>query len=440
MTSVVQGMGVVYGHCENNFIWRNPNSRSMFQTTGLIVETNDKKYVVTTRNYLIGCSDIFIYLTDEEDNMSRYDLQIVSHSIEHNTIILEADAALPAFNVSLTVAKKKHYLIKNDIRFESETNFVSDIVQVKCVAKEMCSYSYTPDVFLYKYRLDIAKKISMDGILGSVIVSSSGKIIGMVIKSIDDIVLVLPYRIIQQFVNTCDQNNYWVDLPFTYTANDVVRINEKTFVKSVTGNKILKQDDIIQKIDDYDINIKDDRIWIRDEIYQKDIHVEYYMNLHNVDTVHELTILRKEKTLKIAFYCQKSLTSPMISNVSLHQPIIPIPFINYHDAIIVQLTHELIDIMFRNKKIVSNAAIDKILNGNETDNCLMIIDCLNSNLNKKFKFPKFKKNKQIINAPIILKVNDQTITDLDELKLLLEYQETVTITYDINSQTKSIEL
>ena len=47
-------IGVIYGYNHNDFCWKSIDNRKVYCTTGLIINYNGLKYVITTRSKLIS--------------------------------------------------------------------------------------------------------------------------------------------------------------------------------------------------------------------------------------------------------------------------------------------------------------------------------------------------------------------------------------------------
>ena len=77
-----------------------------------------------------------------------------------------------------------------------------------------------------------------------------------------------------------------------------------------------------------------------------------------------------------------------LTNQSFYKPTNMIPYVNLKKLIIVQLTHELLDIFFLKKMEPTNHILKKYINGSLDikNKIFIIIDCLDDNLLKNINF------------------------------------------------------
>jgi hypothetical protein len=463
---------VIYGNNTNDFTWREIELRSIYQTSGLIVDYHDKKYVITTRQRLISCKNIVMYhsyFCGKEEPVMRNDLQIIFQSIELNIIVLvtkncdELDLTMgeiisghfnpknicPSYDITQDVfvvptKKSIYHTIRMEMDLVSETiNYHVHIYDVKFIKSMIYDKSYVPDTYMYKFgfknsdNVDSAKPGSktdhkLIGICGAIIFNKKHQLVGTITKCESKYLYVLPLKalmkIFNDFLEYLNKPSEYIgslSVPFNYQINKSnCEIIQNILVCTNNGNKFLKKDDIIISIAGNPIEIMNENIMIYDNIYKNRIPLDMFVRLNfNKQTPINMVVKRKKKLLNMNIFgvCQNEIMT--LTNVSHYHPINSIPYVNFNGIIIVQLTHELLDITMFNKKIILNSIISKYFDdGDDNYNILLIIDCLDDTIAKKYNFPQFENTdeKQIIICPFITMVNEKIISSLPEFENIIQ--------------------
>lgn len=447
---------VVYGYNPHDFGWKNKTTRSVYHTCGLIVDYEGKKYVVTTRTKLVSCQNIVMYHCYFERNepILKNDLKILFQSIEYNIIILGTkghdelvlsaseilnDAEYPKTvcpSVDILSTKcikpnKKaiYHTLKTDIDLESKTiKYDVHIYEAKFIGSLVYDQSYLPDNFMYRFRI-VDNNSSLVGIYGSPIFNRNHELVGTVSKTEKDYLYVLPTKafkkVVMDFVTFRQHPKDYqgpLTLPFTYEISGNNALIDGTFdILTTDGPMALQKDDKIISIGSDNMLIKDN-ISIFDPDYKEYIPLDIYLRLNLIKGVPiNLVILRKKKILNFHAIGTKMDNILELTNVPHFNPRLSIPFININGLIIVQLTQELIDTTMYHKITIRNKIVDEFLENSVLErDCLLIIDCLNNELTKKYILPKLTLNKQeTIACPYILAVNGNEIRTLAELETVL---------------------
>jgi hypothetical protein len=458
---------VIYGSNANDFDWRDIDSRSIYQTSGLIVESNGKKFVVTTRQKLISCKNIVMYhcyFCGIEEPIMRNDLQIIFHSIEFNIILLvtknrdELDLtqseiisgyfdpknSCPSYDITKNIyivptVKSHYYTIRMEMNLESEIiNYHVHIYDVKFSKSMTYNKSYVPDVYMYEFILKNSNS-KLIGICGAIIYNKKHQLIGIITRCESKCFYVLPLRALikifndfLEHINKPNQYNGLLSVPFNYQINNELNceIAQNIIVCAKNGNKLLKKNDIIISVAGHQIEIINKCVIIYDNIYKDNIPLNMFICLNfNKQKPIDITIKRKGKILKLNIFAVSQNEFMPITNVSHYFPTNCIPHINFNGIIIVQLTHELLDITMFNKIILQNNVISKYFD-DEEDNykVLLIIDCLDDTIAKKYNLPQFQNigEKQIIICPFIITINEKIISSLSEFANIIHTSSTKT--------------
>lgn len=450
-------IAVIYGYNQHELAWKDIDTRSIYHTSGIIVNYNEKKFIITTRSRLISCQNIVMYhcYFNDEEPIMKNNLEILFQSIEyniiilgtkgHNELILSASENLYGSNInndicpSIDINKLKyikpskrtvyHTIIMN-IDLESRTiKYNTDIYDVKYQESIIYDRSYIPDNFMYQFKID-SVDANLIGICGSPIFNRNHELVGIITKTENKNLYVLPTKALNKIIR--DFNMFYncpmdylgpLTIPFTYDIiKNIALIEDTCNILTIDGITTLNTNDKIISIGLHDMIIKDDMIKIYDPDYKEYIPLEIYLNInleHNIPI--NLSVMRKKKILNINVIGTKMDNILLLTDESYYHPKFLIPYINYNDLIIVQLTQELIDVMTYHKAILRNKIIDDFMeNSNLQKNCLLILDCLNDNLSKKHILTKLTlKERQVIACPYIISINGDDVKTLAKLESIL---------------------
>lgn len=457
----------IYGYNSNDFSWIDVNSRSVYHTTGIIANYNDKKYVITMREKIISCKHIVMYHSYFHtcEPVMRNDLYVIFHSIEYNIVIL-ASVGSEQFDLSMSEnisgnydpiaicpshdmlnnlfvvpTKRSHYYtVKMGMDLESSIiNFCVDIFDVKFVSSFIHDESYVPNNLMYKFTLknNNSNKTKLVGICGSVIFNKKNQLIGLITKCKNKMFYVLPrfalIKIFNDFIQYYDIPNEYtglINLPFDYyiTKNKKVKFYSTSIIYSNSFvNKINKNDEIVT-ICDSNIVVNNNEVYIYDNVYKENVPLDIFIKLHyNKMSPIKLQIRRRNKIIDIDFYGISDTNPLVLTNRSYFYPSNFIPHININGIIMIQLTHEFLDISICNKIYIKNFLVDKYIEGTGNDtifNMVLIIDCLNDDFVNKYNLPKIEpKKEQTIICPIVTKFNGENIFSLSELDAIIQKNE-----------------
>ncbi|XWV26212.1 hypothetical protein QJ857_gp0864 [Tupanvirus soda lake] len=449
---------VVYGYNSNDFTWRNLDLRSVYHTTGLVIKYQNKKYIVTTRQRLISCKNIVMYhcYFRGTEPVMRNDLQIMFQSIEYNIVILgtkecdEFDLTMseiiygdydpknicPSYDITkskyVVPTKRSHFnTVRMDMDLESDTiNYQAHIYDVKFVESFIYDTSYVPNNYMYKFIFKNEPDSKLYGICGAIIFNKKHQLVGMVSMCEENELFVLPTKALIKIVNDFfrfknNPNQYSgiTTLPFNYKINsDCVEITNTNIVISNTGKKLVKKNDKLISIGNFDIEINTDAL-VYDIDFKESIPLEIFVALNfDCDKPFDVILQRKKKIINISLYGMPVKDYLPLTNQSYYYPINSIPYVNLNGIIFVQLTHELLDITVYRNVILSNNLLDKYF-ADENDNFkkILIIDCLNHEIAEKYKLPQLLpiSEKQILKCPFVTTINGKETTNLVELENII---------------------
>jgi len=217
-----------------------------------------------------------------------------------------------------------------------------------------------------------------------------------------------------------NQYNGLMYLPFDYyvTKKKSMRIKKSCVViASSTIQNINKNDEIIS-IAGHDIDVSDN-VYILDTNYKESIPLDIFIRLYfNSMTPINLVFNHHKKIINVDIYGVPEHKSLVLSNRSYYNPSHYMPHIDINGVIIVQLTHELLDLTIINKIYIKNSVIDKYFENIDdvNPNIILIIDCLSDVTAKKYDLPQIFLEKQTILCPIVTMINNKIISTLVELE------------------------
>lgn len=408
----------ICGYNNNEFIWKETScdSSAIYQTTGIIIAWEGKKYIVTIREYLVSCNYIVMYRYAEDGTVVKNNLQICFQSLEYNILILGTEEPL-----DLSIDLKSTKLIAPTKRSGYQATLVKmresyyiDTYDVKFVKSTIYNKSYLPDKYMYKFMITGCKDLF--GSCGAPILNKKRVLIGMILKSDDGKLLVLPTKAIQRVV---DDFVSFIHRPLSYESLLKLPITLQTKKSKV---RLLEQKASLISVDHNDISVVDDIIMIYDKDYNQQIPLDIYLNLSlKQDNAIILVIEKKKVQTELSLFpVPYSFPYFPLSKQARFDPCQTIPYINLRGIIIVEMTHEVRDIMMRNKKTIKNHIMENL--GEETSPHLLIIDCLDTNLRKKYKLPNLiPGKKQILKCPVILTVNERIATTLSDVNIPAQY-------------------
>ncbi|AYV85397.1 MAG: hypothetical protein Satyrvirus14_13 [Satyrvirus sp.] len=474
----------IYGYNSNDIPWQICDNRSVYHTTGLIIKHDDKKYIVTTRNKLVGCKNIVMYHTyfNGIDPVMRNDLHILFQSIEFNIIILgtvdknefdigesevvrgdyDPKFSCPSYSIldnifTIPTKRSQYHIIRMGADLESNIfDYKVDIRDVKFKKLFIDDKTFLPRNYMYKFIMDMdsrTDKKNLFGICGSIIFNKKHKLLGMVSKKKSDKIYVIPTKNLAKvafdfvtYIVKHDEYNGLLTLPFideitstgiiksdhefaspkTFVSENYIRNSEYNLSKieqqlfsvqlgaSNSNQKILKGDKLIS-VNGKNLIFDGDEILIYDDDYKINIPIDIYVKLNATNNI---SISRSNKILQLCITCTPINNFPL-TNQPYFFPNCSIPFINLEGIIIVQLTHELLDITMSNKIVLDNNIINDLKEDNYgktmPKKIFIVIDCLNKMLSDKYNLPRIVVNKnQTTQCPIVVSINGQQLIYLDD--------------------------
>lgn len=487
----------IYGYNENNFRWMPNSGRSVYHTSGLIIEHNNKKYIVTTRAKLISCKNIVMYhsyfIDSDTVPVMRNDLQILFQYIDFNIIILgtknynelnldvseilfgnyNPKIVSPSYNIMknifVTPTKRSHYHVaRMSMNLESDTiQYNVHIHDVKFNKSVVYDKTFLPESYMYKFNLknnessleesmiipqgelsvpktgvlqEESSEINLDGICGAIVFNKKHQLVGLISKTEKSKkeglhnnklkIYVIPTKIIIKividFVKNLDKPDEYhglmtLPLNLKISKTNTIKIDHNVVINTIECKKTLKINDDLISINGNPINNDNDCISVFDEDLNENIPFDIYTKLNGIDYVN-LVLRRNKKLIDIDVLNNLyHVTNLPLTNLTYFHPLDPIPYINISGIIVVQLTHELLDLTMSNGIALKNKIINDIFEDlSELPNSvLLIIDCLSSVLAGTYKLPQIILN-PIINCPIITTINGIDVFTLDNIKQVLQ--------------------
>jgi hypothetical protein len=480
----------IYGYNSNEFPWKNIDNRTVYQSNGIIVEFNSKKFVITTRSRMIYCKNIVMYynLFDETDTVIRNNLHILFQSIEFNLVILgtvdmtELDlqkGEIISGNVFSNLTVKPHnfestyiaptmrsnyHVVRMDMDLDSDKiNYNVHIYDAKFKGMFIENESFLPSNLFYKFGLINNKKTKIPGLNGAIVFNKKQKLIGMImISKSQNISYVLPTKAIHkifmdfyEFFSVPDHNNSGfgsktgtpdhnnsgfgsktgtpdnykglITIPFEYviTTNSNIKIINKLSLETPNGKKIIKSKDKLISIDHQPVLIDNDVPSVLDLGLKHQIPIDIYLRWNfNQTNIINIELMRNGKLIMMDVFgvplnqCIFPLTSQPSFNPKT------INYVNLNGIIIVQLTHEILDIIIMNKMDITNDIIEgmiDITNNNSYEKYFIIIDCIDTSLANKHGLPCLKINdNKTIKCPLVMMIDNNKINSLNEIQQMID--------------------
>lgn len=449
----------IFGHNANDFAWKESTNSTTYQTSGLIINCHDKKYVITTRSRLTGCKNIIMFHSyfDEKDTIMRNNLHILFQSIEYNIIILgtlgknELDLALSELvsgggngvqlvdqsykilvdKVPVMPTRRSHYYtIRFDVSLDSDKiTYKTHIYDVKFIKSLIYNNTFLPENCMFEFNL-LNTKHKLYGISGAVIFNKKKILVGMVTKTESNNLYILPTTVLKKIVSDFTE---FMDKPLEYAGPLMLPFKLRTGKKMEAKIKELLQTDTelekndkLVSIDGKELIFNDDNIFVIDNDYKNPIPIDLYIrfNFKQNSTI-PVTIMRKKKLIStnIQPIPLRNTIFPLTTQPD-YNPLNPIPFVNIKNCIIVEFTHELLDIMAFNKIEIVNDVITDFFDNfiNKPVKHFFIIDCLDKLAAKKYNLPQLvpgKKHK--VNCPVLISINNEKITNLSDIEKIPTY-------------------
>lgn len=448
----------IYGYNINDFSWLKISNNKIVHTCGFVMVYENKKYVITTRSRLSSCKNIIMYYTSLDDrNIFKNELHILFQSIEFNIIILGSinRDCLDLMTSEIIFGKNN----KNDINafiFENNFNdftyfkpdrityhinitnlkiknskysYHNNIYKVTYIESIIYDDTYLPPNYFYKFKINLKKNIT--GICGTIIINEMKEMIGMSSIYKNRELFVLPikslYKILSDFVH--HRNNpkeYYglLTLPLNLKSNkdhdNFIAINCSDIeLKTINGIKKIKKDDEIIKIDNKELLVDSMNIMILDKEYNINLLFDIYLRLNLKNNIPmDITIMRKNKIINYKIFGEylNNYIFP-ITNQPYFNPHDIIPYIKLKNLIIVELTHELLDICFLYMKEIKNDHINSFIGDNDNgfQQHLLIIDCLDKKYVKEFNLPSLDFNRSHNNILSLFSINNKNVTTLNDI-------------------------
>ena len=441
------------------------NKDEIFQQSCAIIEHNGNKYVCSTRSSIIRCKKIIlIYGTDS--NIYQNELCVIFQSIETNIVILGtighpklklelstvikknkdniSTVSFPEINpITITDkftnprAKKNYYGGMVDIDIENDI-YNQNIYKFVYIKSNITDHVYLPSIWVYEFELAKKNKSDLSGLCGSLISTPKKKIIGIVTSASLNTCIVLPTRHLYKIVSMCfDQSDFCRSLRLPIGCS--IKKNKKKSDLVVDWSLIpeIKSRDKIISVDNKEISVDQSGALIYDEKYKEYIPLDIYLRL-NLNPYSMMNIALKRNKKNISYDLRDPIEDHMLklTDQADFVPTDLIPFYNLKGLIIVQFTHELIDIFAFNKIKLNNRIVDKFMDSvddKRIDKLFVVSD-----ISKKKKI-QIKLHKSIeydtLDCFELCTINGTGVSILSDIKPLVKTKENVIVVSLIDELT-----
>ena len=427
---------VLYGHNKKDFPWKDCEDHGEISVNGLIVKINDKQYVISVRSELIGCENIFMFhcYFIAPNIILCNDVHIIFQSADYNIVILgtkhcdhldlsmskiifgqiKGDYICPFYNIlsdnkytiPITFTNYKTAKLSTKI-INNVTHFYVNLFAVKSDGPETFNVTFADSTYMYKF-IQKGKSVIPNNLNGCVIYNDNYKMVGMVTGSFDKEFYVLPLKTLQKVAILFSN---FVEKPNTFLGSPVLFMKENNFVvMTPEGPYKFKNMDGLIAVNENNITIINDKLHIFDPDFRDAIRLEIFI-FQNFPI--RLTFKRGNKlqTIDVIGWKKEHIVIP-VSDMPFFYPKQVIPHVNIRGIIVAQLTNELFSLVTDFDKLIEDENID--------GGMLMIIDCLDNDVAKKYKLPRIKKGKQPKREVIFLfEVNGRRIKRLGKLRKIM---------------------
>jgi len=416
-----------------------------FTLSGSIFKYNNKNYIMTSRFGTVGNKEILVFhylLKGKTQLLYVNKCYVVYQNMEFNISIL-ATVDCEFFNINMSMLLlKNNKLEKIEINDALEINekifeINERIMYSECTSETKCKV-INLIVILNKYKLiendvkyigkhidgnyfhvfDVAdKQISF---FSPIINKKNKMIIGFTLSSIENnLKIVMPIQTIVNMIKLLIENKnlklYTFPIPLTIDKNNEIVSSECSVLTHKTS-LCLPANLHIKKINDFEVKNIKNTIMIFDEKYFDYIPLEIFINSNfsagNVLTVSFVELPQLNVNVVPVHVCTTTQKS--------FKPSGCIEYYNFMGIYITLITEEFINLLKNTNVTVKNKNINDYMNG-ETKiivNEVVIVDCDNSELQKKYNLPILKEN-GIVEFPVIKKINKIAINGLTEISKIV---------------------
>lgn len=415
--------GVKYKPCS----WKDSNETIRPHASGLIFRNSNKHYVLTTRDEFIFCQTLYVYYNIRKQE-GLQEVKIVFQSAEFNLVVLELNN-IPDVGVSLMDLKSSNPLKLSTnstyrcmsskyINEEFKTTFLEVKYEKLVITPETSSMVCPMDTIHYIFSIKKQEGIT-SSIIGSIIVSDIERIVGMVntynIKK--DHLVVTPIKILNKvftdFIKFQEKPNEYrglQQLEFKYhiedSKDDDDKIKQLVIDQHEPDEKNLIPKSRIKAIDKKPLlgPHSNTIVYINDDELDN-IPLHLYIKL-NASQDKPITVTIDDEDIQM-------YTKPCnynYSSLSHFNPSTTIPYISYHNLIIIEVNKEYLDISKDELKDIGK---------------LLIIEGPKDN--------SFKNN-------YLYKANNTNISSLKELQNIITNKPKINIEYGKTLKSKKYKL
>ena len=390
---------VIYGYKSMEMSWKDFDNRTVYRTSGLIVEHNDKIFVLTTRTKLISCKTIVMYHSyfSGTEPVMRQELSIVFQSIKHNIIILASASIVPEElttkenrvldlalseiihgeydpqlrcptnkinnNQSIVPTKRSQYFMSiMDININDNViKYTTKIIKIKYVDSKTYDQSYLSEKYMFVFRRSKRKILfneennNLVGVCGAVIFDIKHRPLGIVSMTNDNKIFVIPIKQIKKIFNEfynfrLEPKLYYDHLILPFICNAIkgkIVIVSNCEANTTNGKFIFMKNDVITHICDNPIKFIDGKYVVLDKDYQQYLSINSYLEMTlSANCPIKINLRRNKKNISSSTPSFSLNVYPIKNEFGIpytgqpnYDPKEMIPYIIIKDLVVVELTH-----------------------------------------------------------------------------------------------------
>jgi hypothetical protein len=446
---------LVQGQYPNELPWKGNYGKSRYRTTGYLFEAEGKCYLMTIRSKMISCRNLsmkYYVIWNNNEILYSNQLQIIFQMIEYDIIIcttknrdtidfsesvvemsktsIESQVPFPEIkqlNKPIIPTKRSKYIVIKPDYSSTEKEFTVNMFQVKYFQTKIEKSNYTPPILVYCYKLVVPiENNKLIGINGACVTNVNGEIVGLVYQiTPEHNIHVLPTKTIRNIVHYFSYGmNNQLQFDGLLSLDLPLRVNSKNNIVAKMDKSCIQKNDKIKSINGMVPFIEKKKIFMHDNDLKINLPWDIYwtMNLDKNQSV-SVSVERTSGKSKKTKFDAKLTGIPInkqifpITSQPYFYPIDMIPHINLQGIIIVDFTHELLDIMACNDINLQHDIINNFLNSDDDqfNQNMLVIDCLDNELAKKYSLPVLKNKTDCMLVKSINGVEFKTVKEFHNL-------------------------
>jgi hypothetical protein len=460
---------------KNYNFWKDAIVKETFNTSvGTLIKCNGEFLILTCSHGIENSTNIHIYIGDHDKYKAK--IRIISPELDLGlleVINLNIDG-VNNNNIINFDTYNKNKVIEHKIG--DVINIISKKINEKKIKKNILNgvinNIYIGDgigltsIKLPYYDILLEKKLfknieSIKSLSGSIVLNNNNRVVGIISKISQDSphIIISPYICIEKFLNEYMYNNKFsglYNIPLVTDAIPVTSDITGLHVKKTFGIIYDSKTDILgkskkKKILNNDIIVKVNNEYLNKNgnIYCDEFGIEFPLSTYIAIFSH------KSKFINLSVYRKNGSSHelidinilPRLNKTMIYIPKITNQYYKYNGFIFIELSINMIENLYLHNKYLAGSCVEKYQNSpfrNDSSQKIVVIidsngECSESvkfGLHPNFPFIKINKKKNIYALPVVVKVNNVKIKNLDHFIDILKINYKNTLNFNIANSTK----